>query len=511
MTSNGAALLGVQEPRLSWLPPSATVFDAAEDALDLADMAHRETLLWQCTMVRSGMAQRDDRAWAAFEVGVLVSRQNGKNGGIEVVELGWMVTEPGVSILHTAHEFQTALESMEKLEALIRSSPKTERLIARNGVRRGNGKESIRFTNGSVIRFRTRTKQGGRGFSVDRLVIDEAMIINPASLAAIMPLLTTAKRPQIWYLGSAADAEVHEHCHKWASLRARALAGGDPSLCWLEWSAPDPPPAADVAARAAWREDRANWAAANPSLGYLLTEDYVENELAAFRTGLDQWEIERLSAGRWPVLDGDGDPLFGDEGLWPTLAYEERPVLQGEIGFGVAMSEDRRWVTFAAAARTTTGRIHVEVGYHEAPDAATADRLVALIVRLDPCCLAIRSKSPAMSLLPALVERGIEPETLTAAQYEQACGAFYDDAVNGLLSQSGDPRLTAAVNGAMTEVPGGVPKPRPGAVVSPLEAATVAHWGLATFGSAMPRSGAPAHEDDGVQVGDELDVMAVAF
>jgi hypothetical protein len=511
-------LTGVQEPRVCSIPASAVNFDAGLDALDRADIAGRVSLDWQHLIVRNGMAKQESGAWAAFEVGVLASRQNGKNGAIEVVELGWMIDEPGVRILHTAHEFQTALESMDKLEALIRSHPDLEGMIPRNGVRHGNGKESIRLTNGSIIRFRTRTKSAGRGFSVDRLVIDEAMIYTPASMAAIMPLMTTARRPQIWYLGSAPDADIHEYCGKWTSLRARGLAGNDRSLLWLEWSAPDPPDVEDVAARAEWREDRGNWAASNPSVGLsvtgdgapLITEEYIENELDAFRDNLDGWEIERLSAGRWPTLEDDADPIFGDSELWSAMAYEQSPILQGPKALAVAMSEDRKFVTFGMAQRTAEGQIHLEIGYHETPTPAATERLVGLVLHFDPCCLVIRAKSKAMSMAPDLAEAGIEPEAVSIQVWAQACGGFYDDAVNGLFSHSDDPRLNAAVTGARASTPGGPIEARSGAMISPLEVAILARWGLITFGAHVAAP-PPSPSFDAVPENAEFDIMSAAF
>ncbi|HEY9315798.1 hypothetical protein [Williamsia sp.] len=439
-----------------------------------------------------------------------MSRQNGKNGAIEVVELGWMMTEPGVSILHTAHEFQTALESMDKLEALIRSSPLTEAEIAPRGIKRGNGKESIRFKNGSIIRFRTRTKSGGRGFSVDRLVIDEAMIWSPASQAAIMPLLTTAENPQIWYLGSAADADTHEYCQKWAALRARAIGAGDQRLCWLEWSAPDPPK--EFALRDAWRTDPQNWACANPSMGFLLDEEFIESEMASFAGNLEKWEIERLSTGRWPEVGRRVEPII-DMDLWGSMA-QSAPNVKGQIALGVDMTADQKWVTIGAATWTSDELVRLEVGYHEAPSSAVIDKILDLIAKWDPCCLVINASSPAKSLLPQLVAKGIEPEMTTSTQMAEACGLFYTSAVNREFSHADDPRLTDALQGAEKRVVGG------GAwgwdyqsqvVISPLQAVTLAHWGLITFGSTMTPPQTPTQDDDVASDHHEIDLMTAGF
>jgi hypothetical protein len=503
-------LLGKQTPRVSSIP-EAFDFSAAEDALDLADIAGRSSLEWQTFSVRNGMAKRLDGKWAAYEVGLLVSRQNGKNGCIEVVELGWMVTEPGVSILHTAHEFQTAMESMDKLEALIRSHPMLEDEIAQ--VRHGNGKECIRLKNGSIIRFRTRTKSGGRGFSVDRLVIDEAMIWSPASQAAIMPLLTTATNPQIWYLGSAADAETHEYCGKWASLRSRATSGATAALCWMEWSSPEPPK--EQVARQAWREDPTNWAEANPSLGYLLTEDFILDEMEAFADNLELWEVERLSTGRWPGENSKLPAAIKPE-EWSAMISTAHQ-LTGPIALALDRTPDRQMWALAAAQHTTKGRIHLEIGYFQgATNAEVVEFILTVLDRSDPVALAIDSRSPAAVIAPLLLTAGVEAELTNTPQMAHACGGFLDDATNGVLSHTDQKILSdAATTAAKRFLPqGDFAWDKTGTAIAPLIAATLARWALLTFGAIGAKPTALPETTDRDHVShstDELDLMSTAF
>lgn len=507
---------GKQTPRVSHFPRPDVPRDytAGLDALECAKIAGRESLPWQEFVVTEGMAADVVGRWIAFEVCVLVARQNGKNGGIEVVELGWMINEPGISILHTAHEFSTALESMDKLESLIRSHPLLENEIAQ--VRRGNGKESIRLKNGSVIRFRTRTKSGGRGFSVDRLVIDEAMIWSPASQAAIMPLLTTAENPQIWYLGSAADEETHEYCGKWASLRSRALAGDDPKLLWLEWSAPEPPE--EPAARRAWREDRANWAAANPSMDYLVTEEYIEDELAAFRRDLEKWEVERLSVGRWPpdIADVDVFPLDKWEALGTTS-----PELASVYPKAVAVDRDpvtKKWAV-AGATHTTSGLAHIEIGYCQLAKATeVVEYLVQVVTDADPAVLVIDQRSPAAILKPYLVEAGIEPMMTNTSELALACEGIVEAVESGRATHSDQTVLNESVTSATKRpLPGDrfAWDRKPGGSIVQLMAATLAHWGLLTFVSPPKKPPPPLVEKQGTASDGgfdrEFDAMTAPF
>ena len=502
------ALRGSRTPRVLSEPVGAVDFDAGLDAIDLASIAGMSVLEWEQDVVRCGMARRADGQWAASEVGLLVARQNGKTAAIEIVELGWMITEPGVHILHTAHEFPTALESMNRLVELIRANPKLENEIA--NVRIGNGKESIVMKNGSEIRYRTRTKSGGRGFTVDRLVIDEAMIWSPASMAALRPLMTTAENPQIWLLGSAADADEHEYCGKWASMRAAALSEKAPTrLLWMEWSAPEPPAPtgdnmADAAARDAWRSNPEHWAMANPSMGWeitpgrvLVTEDFIEGELESFRGALEKWEIERLSCGNWPE-DADAHVSLFEPDRWQAMT-NLTPTLTGPICLGVERApKGGRWAV-AAAQRTTDGRKHIEVGFFSAAEMGEVVDFVAELVELwDPVAVVIDSRSPTSPIAPRLVEAGIDPHLASTPQMAAWSGGFLEDATSALLSHTDQPALTNGVHAVTqrTLSQGDFVWARTDdGAASPVIAATLALGGLIEFGSepekprAMPSTG----------------------
>ncbi|GAC71019.1 hypothetical protein GS4_47_00090 [Gordonia soli NBRC 108243] len=530
----GLAPLGHRQPRVHHQVAGAVDFERGEEALDIAWTAGATLLDWQCDVVRQGMARTETGRWAAREVGLLVARQNGKTASIEVVELAWMLKEPGVHILHTAHEFQTALESMGRLQGLINSHPLLEDQV--DSIRIGNGKEWIRLKNGSEIRYRTRTKSGLRGFSVDRLVIDEAMIWSKASQAAIRPLLTTAKNLQIWYLGSAADAEVHEHCGKWASLRDAAMSANPPkNLLWMEWSAPEPPARtddalADIEARAAWRADPNTWAAANPSLGHevepgyaLVSHEYIEDELDSFRNALEEWEIERLSYGRWPSSHAAHEPIIKG---WSDMRNRS-PRLTGPIAVGLELSPDRRRWVFAAAQRTDDGRTHVEVGWPESsPDGSglTNDQAVAFVVRMaeawDPVAVVIDSRSPTAVIVPKLIAVGIEPEKATTPQMAAWSGGFLDDAVAGLLSHTDQPALTRAVETVVKrDLPQGdfVWTRTDDGSTAPMIAATLAHGGLVSFGyetateRALPSAGGRRSTPTTPTRSSDLDLLSIGF
>jgi hypothetical protein len=80
-----AALVGRQTPRVCSVPPY--VSSAGREAVELAALAGLELDEWQAFVLEHALGERADGRWAAFEVGVLVPRQNGKGGILEAREL----------------------------------------------------------------------------------------------------------------------------------------------------------------------------------------------------------------------------------------------------------------------------------------------------------------------------------------------------------------------------------------------------------------------------------------
>lgn len=492
-----ATLMGVQEPALRRLPRAARrkgVHSFGHRAIELSEAAGRRVIPWQKDALVDIQTVGDDGLWAASEAAILASRQNGKNGVVESLELDWMSAEPGVRIAHTAHEFKTAMKSLNKLEALIKGLPGADvepgpKNPILKSVRRSHGEEGIYFHNGSYCEFSTRTKSAGRGTSYDRLIVDEAMIYTPESQAALEPLVNTAPNGQIIYTGSAPDADAMDYCQAWADLYYRALEDADDdSLCYLGW----------LCAQGADPDDRKEWAKSNPSLGYLITERTLAARRRSMRSNVHKFCIEYMSIGNWPKPEEGVDPVV-DGKLWSDMT-NDNPDLTGPIAIAIDRSLDRHWWAIAAAQRTTDGRIHLEIGYfRSAANSEVVDYLIDIVTAWDPCVLVIDNKSPAKVLEPLLIAAGIEPHMTGAPTMATACSGFLDDATDAVLSHTNQPALTEALeNAAKRMMPGGdwAWNRQGESVISPLVAATLARWGLLTFGLDVPNAPAlpPAYE-----------------
>jgi phage terminase large subunit-like protein len=291
----GVPLLGDQEPRECSLP----LFDtdtSGKRAVALAGEAGLDLDPWQRLVLESGLRRRGSK-WAAFEVCLIVARQNGKGTILEALELAALFLFPDVRlILHSAHEFKTAAEAFLRVRALIEDNPDLDSQVSR--IRTAAGAEAVELKDGKRLRFVARSSGSGRGFTSDLVILDEAYKLGDQEMAALLPTLSARPDPQVWYTSTAGGLDSIQL----GRVRARGVAGGDRSLAFMEWSAD--PEGYDPA-------DPVDWARANPGLGIRISPDYIGREMAAL--GPDAFARERLSVGDYPV---------GDAGQWETITQD---------------------------------------------------------------------------------------------------------------------------------------------------------------------------------------------
>ena len=118
MSSPVVARIGSQTPRLEHCPPFFTT--AGDDAIDLAAVAGLVLDPWQQHVLRGALGERQDGRWTAFRACLVVPRQNGKNALLEARELAGLFLFGERMIMHTAHEYKTARESMLSMMTRVR-------------------------------------------------------------------------------------------------------------------------------------------------------------------------------------------------------------------------------------------------------------------------------------------------------------------------------------------------------------------------------------------------------
>ncbi len=461
-------LIGSQEPRIE-LIPEGDEHPRWSEVVDFIKALGIVLDPWQLRVLWTSLLRRDG-LWAAFAVAVCAPRQNGKNGILEIRELIGPLLLDEKLVIHSAHLADTSKEGFRRLDDLIDAN---EWLSAKvKHVWRTNGHESIEFTNGNRIRFRTRTRGGGRGFSGTPVIFDEPMFLPEISMGSVLPVISAQPDPQVWYTGSAVDQTLHEDGIAFARVRARALAGDDDRLAYFEWSLDAKNPDEvdmDVA------ENPDVWAATNPALGIRINPEYVDAE----RRELDPrtFAVERLGVGDWPDITAERG-LF-DMLRWRGLLTDTEAT---EATLALDVSPMRTWASIVSAKRSG-GEVHLTVVDRQAGTGWIVERLVELMDELRPERIVCDERGPAASLLPELEEAGLEIETIDTLEYTRGCGMFFDAYDQGTVRHDGNAALEAAIRGAAQRTLADAwawSRKHSRADITPLVAATIAHRAEAT-------------------------------
>lgn len=479
-------LRGIQEPTHSTVPPYAA--SSGSEVCDLMDLAGTKLDPWQRRILADGLGETADGKWAAFEVAMILARQNGKNVVFEARELGGLFLLGERLILHTAHQYKTAIEAFRRIDEICTNYDWFRRRVKR--VVRTNGEEGIELTSGARLRFIARSKASGRGFTGDCLILDEAYELGGEEMSALLPALSARPNAQIWY-GSSAGMQTSDQLGRvWRRLRKAQSSGiPDRSLAGFEWAAETCTvfcrPDCDQHDRI---EDPAVWAKCNPGLGIMhangtgLTAGFIANELSTMDPA--DFARERLSVGDYPSDEAEQWSVIPED-LWKSLADEgSRPA--DPVAFAVEVGPDRRTSAIATAGMRSDGRLHVEVVEHQPGTDWVPGRLAELRQRWRPCAVVIDGGSHAGALIEPVEQMGVEVvKPFSARDAAQACSQFYDAVLQKELRHLGQGPLTAALAGAKTRQLGDAwAWDRKNAVVdiSPLTACTLALWGFNRFG-----------------------------
>ena len=483
MSSPASALLGWQEPRLRSCPTYRT--SAGVEATELAASAGVLLDPWQAASLDDALGEDDAGRWAAFEVALIVSRQNGKGEVLLARELAGLFLFGERLIIHTAHEFKTAAEAFLRIKYVIDNTDDLRRKV--KAIRQANGEQGIELLSkygGGRLRFLARSKGSGRGFTGDLIILDEAYELSASAVGALLPTMSARPNPQLWYASSAGMAESEQL----NEVRRRALAGGDPSLAYIEWSA-QPGECADLDCDhrpdrvGCWMDNLDAWAQANPAAGRRITAEFIAKERRAMPPGefarerLTVWSDARTEA----VLDVDQWDASADPPLLDVPMSGSQPI--GRVVLAVDVPPSRTGAAIGAAGQRADGRTHLELVETRAL-AGTAARLKELQTRHNPRTIIVDPGSPAGSLIPELDDLGVRYTLVGAREYAQACGALFDAVKIGPhpggvahLKQS---PLDVAILAARRRVLGDAWAwdRKDGTDISPLAAVTLAKHGL---------------------------------
>jgi hypothetical protein len=369
------------------------------------------------------LAEAPGRKWSAFEVAIVVGRQNGKGSILEARQLAGLFHLGERLQVHTAHEFKTGYEHFLRIVQLIESNPDFDARVQR--VRRGAGEQAIELKTGERLRFLARSSGSGRGMSGDCVYLDEAFALTPQMMGALLPTLSARDNPQLWYTSSAPmSTSVVLH-----NVLERGRSGDAGRLFYAEWSNDDGTPL----------EDRDAWYRSNPALGIRITEDFVENELAALSSMPEEFERERLGVPS-PLVSNVKPTKIPAEKWLGTLGPERQPTAgQMSLSFGVA--PDGEWSSIALSMGSLADP-YVAVIEHRQGVGWLPGRLVELVERWSPLAVGFNNAGPAAaqsgSVLEAFRAAGVSAELLVPVNtqdYKSACGGFFTDVIEGRLKR----------------------------------------------------------------------------
>ena len=123
-----------------------------------------------------------DGRLAAYEAVISAPRQAGKSLVAEVYAT--MHALRGEKVLYTGHRADLAGSIFRRLWATI---PEDWGVTATFS----NGREQLDFPSGGSIAFKTRTPRVGRGYTYDKLVVDEGQHVTEEDLDGVRPTLRT--------------------------------------------------------------------------------------------------------------------------------------------------------------------------------------------------------------------------------------------------------------------------------------------------------------------------------
>jgi phage terminase large subunit-like protein len=425
-TRKSKPLRGALKPRLHspWLKGETKGTQIAE----LADRIGQPLLDWQrlilddmCTVDKNQMFIRKTNL-------LLIARQSGKSHLARMRCLAGLFMFGEKDILIMSSNRAMAMKSFNIMADIIERNDWMRAQLKdgdpKKGIRRTNGDERIILANGAQLEVAAATSDGARGRTADFLWIDELREVSSAAMDAAKSVTLARMNSQRLFTSNAGDAystelnSLHEACKNYPPK----------SLGYYEYSAPD---FCDI-----W--DKNAWALANPSMGYLISVEAIEETIAsstadAARTEtLCQW----ISALNCP---------FSTE----ILENSSDSTLEMAVGaytvFGFDVSPSRRNGSLVAGQLLPDGRIGI--GILETYSSQVAIDELKMAASIKAWCdiykprLVCFDKYATQTIADRLANAGVMVEDVSGQQFYKACGDLLEGLTNLRVVHNGQKSL----------------------------------------------------------------------
>jgi hypothetical protein len=418
-------------------PRTSAGFAAIEFAEDVLGL---ELFPWQKWFFIHALELLPDGSFRFRTVVLLVARQNGKSTLAQVLALFFMYLRGARLVIGTAQNLDIAEEVWAGAVEIAEDCPELADEIKK--VNHTNGKKSLDLVSGERYKVQTASRRGGRGLSGDLILLDELRehqswdawgAITKTTMARALALILAltnagdASSIDLRYLRKMAHAalgdpdginsdglapDLLEAVPEEIQIQD-ALDGvpDDDALGIFEWSAP---PGCSL-------DDRDGWAAANPSLGYAITE----RAIAAARKTDPEWIFRTEVLCQWN--DGTNEGPF-PPGSWEAgLDLASAIPVENPVTYCIDTEHDRSRAYIGVAGRTPTG-VHVEIVASRYGQEWTLDWFRERASASRPMRVVVQARgAPASGLIADLNEI----EHLTVVEWGGTdlgggCGKFYD-------------------------------------------------------------------------------------
>lgn len=443
---------GRQTPTQSVVLPYSQT--KGQEAVELYNSTGRTAQEWQELLLYDLLSYNDEGLWTHTKFGYSVPRRNGKNEIVSIREM-WGLKN-GEHILHTAHRTTTTHSAWERLLDLLGKAG-----IEVVSSYRAFGKEHIEVRGGGKVEFRTRTSKGGLGEGFDLLIIDEAQEYQDDQESALKYVVSDSLNPQTIFCGTPPTPVSSGTV--FLKYRRSVLAGDTVNSGWAEWSVEemsDP-------------RDRELWYETNPSLGTILTERKITDEIGSDPV---DFNIQRL--GLW-IKYNQKSAISRAE--WEELRCTSLPKFKGKLFAGVKYGHDGENVALSVAVRTEDKRIFVETVDCRPIRAGTA-WIVSMLSAMDVQQVVIDGANGQALLAEEMKEAKLHKPVLpTVKEIIVANSAFEQGLSKQEICHAGQPALAQAVSNCEKRAIGtnggfGYRSIKDGVEIALLDSVILAYW-----------------------------------
>ena len=414
-------LIGHKIPRIH--TPFLKGATRSDEVAQLAEKIGMPLLEWQ-RLILDDMLRIDSKGeFRRRTLALLTARQSGKTHVARMLILSHLFLWDSKMIIGMSSNRNMALDTFRQVANAIEDNDFLKSQVKQ--IRFANGQESITTLKGGRYQIVAATRDGSRGLTANFLFIDELREITEEGWKAARPT-TRATGGQTLTCSNAGDA----YSVVLNDLRERALSYPSPTLGWYEYSAP---PHCKV-------DDRNAWAMANPSLGFLIDEETLEEAVAT--NPINNTRTEMLC--QW--VDSMTSP-FTTQMIADTSDTTLQITPGGNIVFAIDVSPSKRsGALLAGKLNQATGKIELGLMQLWTSDVAIDDLKMAADVhawaqRFKPRVI-MYDKYATASIAQRLQQSGQKLEDCSGQSFYQACGEILDAFVNVRLTHSGQKELT---------------------------------------------------------------------